>query len=51
MVSIHFLTLLALSRCCSGNARLAGIEKDLKLVGYDYNTLLSSKFRWPPSCC
>jgi hypothetical protein len=24
-----------------GNARLAGFEKDLKLVGYDYNTVLS----------
>jgi hypothetical protein len=26
---------------CLGNARLAGFEKDLKLVGYDYNTVLS----------
>jgi hypothetical protein len=24
-----------------GNARLAGFEKDLKLKGYDYNTVLS----------
>lgn len=24
-----------------GNARLAGLEKDLRLKGYDYNTLLS----------
>jgi hypothetical protein len=26
----------------TGNARLAGLEKDLNLKGYDYNTLLST---------
>ena len=26
---------------CPGNARLAGFEKDLKLKGFDYNTVLS----------
>tara|TARA_R110002060_G_scaffold8946_4_gene13215 strand:- start:372 stop:569 length:198 start_codon:yes stop_codon:yes gene_type:complete len=25
----------------AGNARLAGFEQDLKLEGYDYNTVLS----------
>lgn len=27
---------------CVGNARLAGFEDDLALVGYDYNTVLST---------
>lgn len=27
-----------------GNARLAGLERDLKLKGYDYNSLLSIFF-------
>ncbi|KAI5449863.1 hypothetical protein NCC49_003979 [Naganishia albida] len=30
-----------IDRANIGNARLAGLEKDLKLTGYDYNTLLS----------
>lgn len=33
-----------IDRANIGNARLAGLEKDLKLVGYDYNILLSSEF-------
>lgn len=33
------MTVRVLTR--TGNARLAGLEKDLKLVGYDYNLVLS----------
>ncbi|KAI5453557.1 hypothetical protein NCC49_005383 [Naganishia albida] len=47
-MDIHNVPIVALcylfafiDRTNIGNARLAGIEKDLKLVGYDYNTLLS----------
>lgn len=28
-------------RALAGNAKIAGLEKDLGLSGYDYNTLLS----------
>lgn len=31
-----------IDRANIGNARLAGLEKDLKLKGYDYNIVLSS---------
>jgi hypothetical protein len=30
-----------IDRANIGNARLAGLEKDLGLTGYDYNTVLS----------
>jgi hypothetical protein len=30
-----------IDRANIGNARLAGLEKDLKLTGYDYNSVLS----------
>lgn len=47
-MDIHNIPIVALcylfafiDRTNIGNARLAGLEKDLKLVGYDYNTLLS----------
>lgn len=30
-----------IDRANVGNARLAGLEKDLKMKGYDYNQLLS----------
>lgn len=30
-----------IDRANIGNARLAGLEKDLKLTGYDYNAILS----------
>jgi hypothetical protein len=30
-----------IDRANIGNARLAGLEKDLKLTGYDYNKVLS----------
>jgi hypothetical protein len=30
-----------IDRANIGNARLAGLEKDLKLAGYDYNAVLS----------
>ncbi|KAI9640997.1 hypothetical protein NHQ30_010424 [Ciborinia camelliae] len=33
-----------IDRANIGNAKLAGLEKDLKLVGYDYNRVLSAFF-------
>ncbi|GHJ89070.1 hypothetical protein NliqN6_5472 [Naganishia liquefaciens] len=47
-IDLHIVPIVALQylfafidRANIGNARLAGLEKDLKLTGYDYNTLLS----------
>jgi hypothetical protein len=40
VVAIQYL-LAFIDRANIGNARLAGLEKDLGLTGYDYNILLS----------
>lgn len=31
-----------------GNARLAGLEKDLNLAGYDYNVVLTGESPYKP---
>ena len=45
-----FLYLLSfLDRTNIGNARLSGLEKDLGLVGHDYNNSLTIFFVWRKS--
>jgi len=41
MISLLYLFCF-IDRANIGNARLAGLERDLKLVKYDYNILLTS---------